>query len=158
MSEKQDKKRRNRPRHPQARKAGSREAKRLVGVILEVWAGTLLPSEAASALGMSTARYYMLESRALAGMLSACEPRPKGHARTPERELEALKKTHTRLQNECARYQALVRAMHRTVGLAVPNKQQSKTGGSGKACGRRKPTVRALKLAEDLKSASPPTS
>jgi len=129
----------------------SREAKRSAGVLLEVLAGAMLPSEAASALGISRARYYLLESRALAGLVKACEPRPAGYVHTPERELESLKKAHARLERECARYQTLVRAMQRGVGLLLPAKHQSKAKGGEKGARRRKPTVRALVLSEKLK-------
>jgi len=48
-------------------------------------AGARTPTEAAQALGLSLPRYYLLEERALQGMLVACEPRsmsrgPSGRA------------------------------------------------------------------------------
>jgi hypothetical protein len=145
------------PKYPRQKaeaqvKGSSQEAKRTAGVLLEVLAGTMLPSEAASALGISRARYYLLESRALAGLVKACEPRPAGYVHTPERELAALKKAHARLERECARYQTLVRAMQRSVGLSLPAKHQRKAKGDKKGTRRRKPTVRALVLSEKLKN------
>lgn len=126
---------------------GSREARRIVGMILEVMAGTMGVGQAAETLSISIPKYYMLESRALDGMLAACEPRPKGYVKTPERELAALKRTHAKLERECARYQALARAAHRTVGLRLPKNKDIKTK-KGKR--RRKPTVRALTIAKRL--------
>ena len=54
--------------------AGSREALRLAACVLEVLAGLRGPTEAAGALGVSLARYYQLEQRALAGLVRGCEP------------------------------------------------------------------------------------
>jgi hypothetical protein len=120
-------------------------------VILEVLAGKLLPSDAAAAVGVSTARYYMLESYAMAGLVKACEPRSVGYKRTPERELASLKQAYDKLEQECARYKALVRAMHRSVGLSSGKKDTAK--GPGKGRRRIKPTVRALRHARELKAA-----
>ena len=54
------------------------EARRLAAAILEVLAGLQTPSVAARGLGLSLARYYQLEVRALAGLVSACESRRRG--------------------------------------------------------------------------------
>src|SRR5262249_22422485 len=70
----------------------SRDAKRLAAAILEVLAGARTPAQAAAALGVSLPRYYHLESRALHGLLAACEPKPKGRVRRPENELAALRR------------------------------------------------------------------
>src|SRR4051812_11952375 len=58
----------------------SPEARRLAATILEVLPGTLRPTEAARALGLSLARYYQLELRAVAGLVAACAARRRGHA------------------------------------------------------------------------------
>lgn len=128
---------------------GSREARRVAAAVLEVLAGSRTPVDAATALGVSAPRYYVLEARALAGLVAACESRAKGRTRTPEMELAALRKEHERLQRECARAQALARASQRAVGLSTP-KPEKKSGEKGRR--RRKPTVRALKAANLLKS------
>jgi hypothetical protein len=123
---------------------GSREAMRSAAVILEVLAGTASPSEAAQALGISTPRYFVLESRAIAALVAGCEPRPRGYVKTAEKELEALRKQQTKLKSDCARYQALARVARRTAGVTLPTKQTK---------GRvRKPVVRALRLAKGLKA------
>jgi hypothetical protein len=54
----------------------SRPARQLAAGILEVLAGVRSPLQAAQALGLSLPRYYQVESRALRGLLEACEPRP----------------------------------------------------------------------------------
>lgn len=130
-----------------------REARRRVSVILEVLAGTMTPTGAAKVLGCSSARYYGLESKALEGMLSACEPRPVGYVKTPERELAQLKKENARLERECSRYQSLCRAAQRTVGISAASVKRAKSAGR-----KRKPTVRALKLAEKLRDGDAPAT
>src|SRR5262249_32609299 len=97
----------------------SPEAKRVAAAVLEVLAGTRGPAEAAAALGISLPRYSQLERRALAGLVAACEPR-RGGRRRGGNELAALRQECERLQRECARQQALVRAAQRSVGLAPP--------------------------------------
>jgi hypothetical protein len=132
-------------------KSSSHHAKLLATAILEVLGGLRLPTEAAKALNISQARYYQLESRALNGFLSACEPVPKGRVVSAASELLQAQKEVQRLQKECARYAALVRLAQRTVGLARPEPPKAAQKGSG-THRRRKPTVRALKAAELLQS------
>jgi hypothetical protein len=123
----------------------SPEARRLAAAILEVLAGTQLPSEAARGLGLSLARYYQLELRAVAGLVAACEGRRKGRHQPAGTDLGALRRECDRLRRECARQQALVRAARRAVGLAPPTPATPQTESSGKR--RRRPTARALKMA-----------
>jgi hypothetical protein len=112
--------------------------------------GTRTPTGAAKELNVPIPRYYHLESRALQGLLDACEPRSIGRVKTAESELNAVKKEAERFKRECARYAALVRVAQRTIGLsAPPPPPKGKALGQGK--GRRKPTVRALKAVERLK-------
>src|SRR5207237_1267514 len=59
-------------------KEASRQARRLAAMVLEVLAGARTPTEAAQALELCVPRYYQLESRALRGLLAACEPAPPG--------------------------------------------------------------------------------
>jgi hypothetical protein len=89
------------------------EAKRLAAAILEVLAGARTPTEAATALGLSVPRYYQVESQALRGLLQACEPKPRGRARSVETEVKTLSKENQRLQRELTRHQALARAAQR---------------------------------------------
>src|SRR5262245_30685610 len=62
----------------------SAEARRLAAAILEVLAGARTPTQAAQALGLSLPRYYLLESRALHGILVACERRSVGRGPSAE--------------------------------------------------------------------------
>jgi hypothetical protein len=131
----------------------SREARQRASVILEVLAGTMTPTSAAEVLGCSPARYYGIEAQALKGLVTGCEPKPVGYVRTPERELEALRKQHAKLERECARYQSLCRAAQRTAGLSAAKVERAKKS-PGKR--KRKPTVRALKLAGQLREGAAP--
>ena len=136
-----------------AMQQGGREAKRTAAAILEVLAGMRLPSEAAQALEIALPRYYLLEVRALKGLVEACEPRPLGRQVGPEKELEALRKENAKLRQECNRYAALTRASQRAVGLALPAaKGKNDKSGRDRKRRRKTPTVRALKVVERLRS------
>jgi hypothetical protein len=128
----------------------SREAKQRAAAILEVLAGARTPTQAAQALGVSLARYYLLEEKGLAGLLAACEPQPRGPGVDAGRRLAALERDCQRWQRECARQQALVRAAQRTIGLAAPAPSPAKD--KGKKRRSRRPVVRALQAATRLRS------
>lgn len=129
---------------------GSRDARRLTAVILEVLAGGRTPAEAATALGVSVPRYYALESRALQGLVAACEPRARGRQRSPERELAALRVEVERLQRQSARAQALLRLSQRAVGVAAPADKPARAAAGKRRV--RKPVARALKAASKLRT------
>lgn len=133
---------------------GSAQAKRLAAAILEVLAGGRTPTNAAQTLGTSLPRYYLLEQRALRGLLGACEPRPKGRVVTETSKLAALEKQVAHLQRECGRQQALVRAAQRAVGLAPPPATKPAAPGAGKKGRKRRPTARALKAAAAMRGDS----
>lgn len=130
--------------------AGSAETKRLATAILEVLAGVRSPTDAAKTLESSLPRYYLLEQRALAGLLAACEPRAKGPGRSVERESAQLERALASSQRECARQQALVRAAQRAVGLAPPQPSKATDKNGGKPTRRRRPTARALRAARAI--------
>ena len=125
---------------------GSREARRLTALILEVLAGQRTPTEAAKVLEVSVPRYYALETQALQGLVAACEPRRRGPRNTPEREIQALRREVEKLKRECARSQALLRLAQRTVGVPAASAKEKQESGKR----RRKPAVRALKAVESL--------
>jgi hypothetical protein len=129
----------------------STEAKRVAAVILEVLAGARTPTQAAQTLGVSLPRYYVLEVRALQGMLVACEPRSLGRGPSPESALAALRRECDQLRRECGRQQALVRAAQRTIGLAPPTPVPQRPE-PGKKRRRRRPTARALRVAARLQT------
>jgi hypothetical protein len=127
-----------------------REARRKAAAILEVLAGARKPSDAAQALGITPMRYYLLEMRAIQGLVKACEPLKLGPKVSPEREAEHLQKQVVTLERECARYAALARVSQRAVNLSPPP-VKSKTA-TGKKVRRHKPPVRAVKLLARLKT------
>lgn len=135
------------------------EAKRRAAVVLEVLAGMRTPSEAASALGLSVSCYYLLERKALQGLLDGCQPQPKGAPGLGlERQLARLQKELDKSRQECLRQAALVRATQRAMGLpavakpAGPSKANS--GKQGKKTKRRRPSVRAMRAAKTLREDS----
>ncbi len=131
----------------------SREARRLAAAILEVLAGQRTPAEAATALGLSVTRYYQVESRALRGLLAACEPAVKGRARSPLKEVTALRQDKERLQREVLRQQALVRAAQRSVGLPPPPPRPTAKSAGKKI--RKRRVARALTVAARLQQQTP---
>jgi len=146
------KRRRAPPRPPSLRRVGSKgesaEAKLQAAVVLEVLGGQRTPTDAAGALGISLPRYYVLEGRALEGLLGALGPRPRGPRRSAERELEGARRDLERAERERARAQALLRAQGRALGLRAP--EPAKPRAAGKR--RRKPAARALRAAALLRS------
>jgi hypothetical protein len=134
----------------------SRQAKQRAAAILEVLAGVRSPPEAARALGVSLPRYYLLEEKALAGLVAACEPQPHGPRVDAARRCQALERDCQRWQRECARQQALVRAAQRTIGLAAPAPPATKAAGKKRR--PRRPAVRALKAVQRLQAEAEPAA
>jgi hypothetical protein len=128
----------------------------MAALILEVLAGVRTPTEAASALSVTANRYYQLEDRALEGLVAACEPRPRGPGVSQDKEIRRLKRQVKGLQDDVNRHQALARAAQRAVGLSPP--APADTSSRGKRRRKRKPVVRALKLAHALQSGTATTS
>jgi len=131
------------------------EAQRWAAAILEVLAGVRTPGQAAEALGVSQARYFQMETRAMQALVASCQPRPRGPGRSADKELATLRRQHERLQGELSRQQTLVRLVQRRVGLAPPKVPGDKPSGKGQAKRRRRrPVVRALRAAEVLQRRS----
>jgi hypothetical protein len=133
-------------------------ASQRAAAILEVLAGERTPRQAAAVLSMSLPYFYLVERKALEGLLKACEPQPKGRgAPRPERKLESLEKELARCRRECQRQGALVRATQRAVGLptlASPPAGKEKQGDKKSVRRRRRPVVRALRAAQTLRQNS----
>ena len=129
----------------------SPQARKQAAAILEVLAGVRTPADAAQVIGVSLVRYYQWEQRALRGLLRACEPAPRGKRASDARRIAVLEKQVARLEAECRRQQALVRATQRAMGLAPPAPASStEPSTDGKRRRKRKPAVRALKMARAL--------
>jgi len=148
------------PRDTCLGKGQNGETNRRAAIVLEVLAGIRTPSEAAEALGLSVNYYYILERKALQGLLTACQPQPKGPPGPGlERQLTRLQKDLDKCRQECLRQASLVRATERAIGLpavsrpARPSKENTENGGK-KPKRRRRPTVRAMRAAEALRKNS----
>jgi hypothetical protein len=133
----------------------SADARRRAAAVLEVLGGERTPAQAAGALGVSVPRYYLIEQRALAALVAACEPAMRGRRATPQRQIAALERQIERLSRDSARYQSLARLAQRTLGLAPPTAEPRGRGREAKSAGgkkrrARRPTVRALGLAASL--------
>jgi hypothetical protein len=136
--------------------AGDETGKRSAALVLEVLAGLRSPTEASTALGVTAMRYYVLERRALEGMVQGLAPRPKGKRRRPEDAVAELTREKRRLEREVGRLQALVRAAERTMRLPPPPSRERKPGEKRRA---RRPQVRAEKTVLLLRApaiAAPP--
>jgi hypothetical protein len=169
------------PPHPPvfAPVVATTDAKRVAGTILEVLAGVRSITDAALGLGVTPARYYALEARAVAGLIAACEPRSPGPqtGHGLQAEVDRLRAERDRLRDEAARYQALARIAQTAFGppsgqTAAPTntavlpgltvRQQraaraaartaplSSATAAAKPRKKRIPTVRALRLARQV--------
>src|SRR5213593_1408112 len=116
---------------------GSDGARRTAAVILEVLSGVRGTAEACEALAITPMRYYVLETRALQGLVGALEPRPRGKRRSPEDEMREIRRDKQRLERELARTRALVRAAERTIGIPAIS-VRGKVGPGGKPRRRRR--------------------
>lgn len=139
-------------------KSGDAETNQRAATILEVLAGLRTPGQAAEALKISVNYYYVLERKALDGLVTACRPLPKGPpGKSPQRRLEELEQRLRQCQNENQRQAALVRATQRAVGLPAPAapKPSGKPGAKGsKQRRRRLASVRALRVVDVLRKNS----
>lgn len=133
---------------------GSEEARRVASVILEVVSGERGAYEAAKALGTSPMRYYALEGRALQGMVTALEPRPRGPRRArPEDALRKVEGERDRLTREVGRLQSLLRLVRKGYRLEEP-----KAAAKGKGKRRPKVKTRARELVARLRKTEPSDS
>jgi hypothetical protein len=143
---------------PRLRTEGvSPETRRQAAAILEVLAGVRTPTEVAQQLAISLTRYYIIEGRALQGLVAACVPRPQGRVRTPASELATLQRECAQLRRQVARQQALLRVTERTVGLtgAAPSVKSDRASPKKR---QRKPKARALQAAAVLQEPAPPAA
>lgn len=152
----------------------SGDARRIASAILEVLAGMRSITDVALALGITAARYYALEARAVSGLIAACEPRGPGPVigvGLPA-ELERLRAERDRLKAEAARYQTLARiaqgafalpvapttvttgaARSSAVGATKRPATPAVVNAAGRSRKKRRPTVRALRLATRVRDA-----
>jgi hypothetical protein len=124
------------------------EMRRRAAAVLEVLGGARTPADAAEALGISLPRYYLLEARALEGLVTSCEPRNRGRSNGEGRTLRALRQENERLRQDLSRTQALARAVQRAAGMPADGKEAALTDGRVRK--RRRPHARALRAARHL--------
>jgi hypothetical protein len=128
-------------RESTTRLPGSDSAKLKTALILEVLAGLRGTTEAGEAMGVSGNRYYQLEARALAGMIQALEPLPRGRRQGPEDEINRQQLEIRQLQREVIRLQSLVRVAQRSLGISMTAKAKKKASSR-----QRKPSPRGKKV------------
>ena len=141
--------------------AGSEQARKAAAIVLESVCGLCSVEDASARLGVAVPRYYVLETRALQGLIEALEPRARGRQQTDESKLAALTRDHARLERDVRRYQALHRAATRAIGLAPPPEKSSEAKGPKKRRMRRRARAERVidVLSRDTPSgASPATS
>ena len=136
--------------------AASEPARKAAAAVLQVMAGLKTPAEASGAIGVSINRYYQLETRALSAMVRALEPLPRGRRRAPEAEIERLTKEINRAERETSRYQALLRASQKAMGLApTPSKERDSKPAAADGKKARRPRMRAKTVIRQLSAATP---
>ena len=117
---------------------GSEGARKAAAVILEVLSGVRGTAEACEALSITPMRYYVLETRALQGLVGGLEPRPRGKKRNAEDEVREIRREKQRLERDLMRTRALVRLAERTIGIPAGG-VKSKISVDGKKKRRRRP-------------------
>jgi hypothetical protein len=141
-------KRRPGTKHAHEATLASETARKAAAAVLQVVSGLKTPAEASEAIGIHVNRYYVLEGRALAGMVRALEPLARGPRRKPEAEAQALRQQAAKAEREASRYQALFRASQRTLGLCAPIRKEQRPAPGAKRS--RRPRVRAKALVAAL--------
>jgi hypothetical protein len=131
-------------------KGHSAGARKLAAAILEVLAGLRTVNDAATALEVSLPRYYACELRALQGLVSACEPLPRGRQVTAQGEIAGLKRRCEQLQQQLVRQQTLLRLAQRSIGLSPATPPAAKPSKGKRRC---RPRLRALTAIEQLRPA-----
>jgi hypothetical protein len=146
--------RKQKSKRPGAGLNGSAEGKRKASVVLEVLGGLRSPTSASVALGISIQAYYLLEIRALQGLLNAVDATPgKGGRPSTGGGLSRLIAERDRLERELLHAHALLRVAQRAMGL--PPADGARTNKTAKAKDKRKrPKVRGRYAAQALRDAA----
>lgn len=133
---------------PRRQLAGSKDARKSAALILETLGGLRTTQEASDVLGIALARYYVLEKRALEGMIAALEPRPRGRKRSLEIEIERARDEIARLERELLRYQSLHRLSQRVVGVPPEDTPPRRDPKKKKTVRRRRKQARGERVLE----------
>ncbi|MCC7015229.1 MAG: hypothetical protein IT454_21905 [Planctomycetes bacterium] len=118
--------------------AGSPQARKTAAVVLESVCGVCSVEDASARLGIAVPRYYVLETRALQGLIGALEPRARGRKQSDDSRIAELLRQTTRLEREVRRYQALHRAATRAIGVAPLVAKPTEVKGAKKRRMRRR--------------------
>ena len=138
---------------------GSAPARQTASVVLESLCGVCSVEDASARLGVAVPRYYVLETRALQGLIEALEPRARGRQQSDESKLAALTRQTKRLEREVRRYQALHRAATRAIGLAPPTAKAAEARtGKERRVRRRARAERVVGVLRETDAASPSTA
>ena len=132
--------------------AVSVQARERGAIVLEVLAGAMQVQEASERLSINPPAYYNLETRAVQGLIQACEPRGKGPGENLRKKIRDLEQEITHLEREARRYQSLTRAAQKAIGLQMsidPKSNQENSTGKKKKPKPRK--ARGLRRAERLR-------
>lgn len=121
-----------------------RGARRTATVILEVLGGLRSASAASEALNLPVARYYVLERRAVLGMVQALGPRPRGRPRSDEERVRQLTSEVERLRAEVARVESLYRIAQRAIGVPTEPARSAPPGTRNRSQGRSKPRAKRI--------------
>ena len=105
-------------------------AQKRAALMLEVFAGL---RSAAGRGGVTDLGQSLLSAGAsgAAGLVAACEPRPKGQRTDPQRQVHALEQALARSRQECQRQAALVRATQRAMGLPAAPRRNPRPANRG---------------------------
>jgi hypothetical protein len=125
-------------------KGVDRGAQRTAAVILEVLGGLRTASAASEALSLPVARYYVLERRAVMGMVQALGPRPRGRPRSDEERVRQLTAEVERLRGEVTRVESLYRIAQRAIGVPTDPARSTPGGALNRSHGRSKPRARKI--------------
>ena len=134
----------------------SERARQIAAVILDVLGGNRSPVDAARTLELSVARYYVVEQRAILGLVSACDAQPtRGPSPDLQRQIHHLEAENRRVHQALLRQQALVRSTQRGLGIASPKPPPTPAASAKPGVGvtkggrrKRRPMVRALRQAQ----------
>jgi hypothetical protein len=119
-------------------------ARRTATVILEVLGGLRTATAASEVLSLPLARYYVLERRAVLGMVQALGPRPRGRPRSDEERMRQLTAEVERLRAEVTRVESLYRITQRAIGVPSELARPGATATRGRSQGRSKPRVKRI--------------
>lgn len=142
----------------------SERARQVAALVLDVLGGNRTPADAAQAMGLSVARFYVIEQRAVLGLVAACDTQsPRGPSPDLHQQIQRLEMENRRLNQALLRQQAIVRSTQRGLGLASPKPPPAapaKTGAgtTGKSRRKRRPMVRALRQAQRVAAVHSPTT